>query len=441
MRRAASILLSLAVRRSRQCRRRLLVAMSALSMGVAALSPPTLAGPPTGVDADVGADRFAALLLELARHPTVLALRDTVLSARERADAVSALPDPQFSLGINNFPLLDPSFDEYLPTNGAVGVSQSIPNNTVRRARSAAQLRYADSREFAVFRQLDLLEARLVHALVDRERVAEQMRIARERDTRYTALVEVIQTEIDAGRPLVFRLSQIDVERADVARELVALAGEAAEVDAMLIDLVGAPVTVPPPRFASMPVRGGDALEFHDVRLARSQVRIADAGVDEAEGATGPDWRVGLSWQLRTVGRGGPGSTFEGDDWVSANISFTLPVWRAKSQAPGLRAARAQRAAVHNESLGVARQAEARWLTLQSRVQTAERSIEILRTKLAALDAQIAALLTTYEAGRGDYSQVIDAEIARLTLQSQLLTHRAQRDKSIATAKAMLVTP
>lgn len=425
--------------RHRDC---VLAALAALSLSSIAHCAASFAAPST---ADGGsksdAVRFEALTAALTQHPTVLALQDTALAAREQATAVKALPDPQFSVGINNFPLLDPSFNEYLPTNGALGVSQAIPNKTVRRARSDAQLRFADMRELAVSRQLASLRARLVHALVDRQRVDEQVRIARERDARYAALVEVIQTEIDAGRPLVFRLSQIDVERADVAQELAALAGEMGQVEAELIDLVGAPIALAPPRFDAMPARVGDALDFHDVRLAQSQVRVADAGVDEAEGATGPDWRIGLAWQLRTEGRGGPGSTFDGDDWVSANVSFTLPVWRGKSQAPRLRAARAQRAAVHHDALAVARRAEAGWSALQARVQTADRSIGILQTKLAALDEQIASLLTGYEAGRGDYSQVIDADIARLTLRSQLLTHRAQRDKAIATARAMLVMP
>jgi cobalt-zinc-cadmium efflux system outer membrane protein len=386
-------------------------------------------------------DKYAAVEALLESHPSVLALRDTVVAAREEAAAANALPDPVFNVGLNNFPLLNPSFDQYLPTNAAIGVNQQLPNRALRRARSEARERVADGGEIGIARQLDMLRARLVRALVLRQRIAGQQAIAQERDRRYAELVEVIRAEIDAGRPVVFRLAQIDVERADVARELAALAAEAAEVDAELVDLVGSPVNVPAPHLAGMPVRSGDATDFHDVRLARARVRVADAGVDEASGEFGPDFGVGFTWQFRSEGRGGPGSTFDGDDWVSANLYFSLPVRAEKRQAPMLRAARATRSALQSQSLAAARAAEARWSSLAARVTAEERSIEILQSKLAALERQIAAMLTNYEAGLDDYSRVLDSQIARLTLRSQLLDHRAQRDLTIAEARAMLVTP
>ncbi len=409
---------------------------AALSSAVTDAATPTAMPPPVAGD-----EAFAELEAQLAQHPLLASLRAGVDASLELATVAGALPDPEFSVGLNNFPILDPSFDEYLPSNRSLGVAQAIPNAGVRRARTAMESQRAVLGELAVAQTLDELRARLVAALIDRARVEEQRALARERDASYGELVEVIRTEIDAGRPVVFRLSQIDVERADVARELAELDGEAARIDAELVELVGHPATGVAPPSVSLASRSGDAGDFHAVRLAEARTGMADSAVEQARSEYGPDWRVSLTWQQREAGSGTPGSRFEGDDWITASLGFTLPLWRERRQAPDLRAARARRSAAHSETLAAARAGEARWAAQVATLEAAERSIAILSAKLAALDAQIAATLTNYEAGLGDYSQVIDAGIARLQLKSQLAGERARRARTIAAANALVVSP
>jgi outer membrane protein TolC len=373
----------------------------------------------------------------LQRHPALAGLAAQAESSRERAVSLRGLPDPKLSIGLNNYPLLDPSLDEYLPTSRSIGVVQSIPNVRVRKASARAEARRAHVDDLVRAQTLDRLRARLVAALVERERIEQQRRLSSERGLRYDELVEVVAAEIDAGRPVSFRLAQIDVEQADVARQLVELEERSMRVDAELVELVGYPAYAPPPP-QQLLARSGTADDFHAVRVARARTSVADAQITRAEGAFGADWEVSFTWQFREAGAGGPGADFDGDDWVTARLAFTLPVWGEQRQAPDLRAARADRAARQSETMSLARASEARWSAHMAALTAAARSMDILRAKLDAMDEQIAARRTNYEAGLGDYSQVLDAEIARLALESELVDERARHARTLAEANAML---
>ena len=147
-------------------------------------------------------------------------------AARERAQAATGLPDPVVSLGINNFPIFDPSFDTFLPTNKAIGIRQQIPNWAGREPRSAEALRRAVQNDAATDMRFAELRAALQIALIEKRRIEAQRILAEERDAKYAELEEIVQTEIDSGRPVVFRLAEIDVERAEVARTLAELEGQ-----------------------------------------------------------------------------------------------------------------------------------------------------------------------------------------------------------------------
>ena len=79
---------------------------------------------------------FEELEARLSDHPSLTALTYQAEASRERGTAATALPDPVVSVGVNNFPIFDPSFSDFLPTNKAVGVRQDFPNRTGRQARA-----------------------------------------------------------------------------------------------------------------------------------------------------------------------------------------------------------------------------------------------------------------------------------------------------------------
>ena len=385
-------------------------------------------------------ETYEALEERLLEHPALQALRLSADAKRESAIATKALPDPVISVGVNNVPIADPSFDTFLPTNKAIGVRQAIPSRGERRARSRGVTGRAEQIDLEASWMFSRLRAELVSVLADQRRLEEQIALANARDAKYAELQDIIKTEIDAGRPVVFRLAQVDVERAEVARQIVNLEAELTEVKAQLVELVGVAPNINPPELSLLGWQGG-AQEFYAVQLAKAGINIAQAGIDEAKASFGPDWGVSLTYQHREEGNGAFGSNFSGDDWFSAQVTFTVPLWAPKSQAPKLRAAKSSKSAAEQRFHAVARRAQSEWTTLSASRLAAERSVIVFRQKLTAIDEQIAASLNNYEAGIGDYSPVIDGELAKLSFQSQIATEKARLITATARANSLLVTP
>ena len=96
-------------------------------------------------------------------------------------------------------------------------------------------------------------------------------------------------------------------------------------------------------------------------------------------------------------------------------MTFTVPLWAPKSQTPKLRAAKSSKSAAEQQFHATARRAQSEWTTLSASRLAAERSVIVFRQKITAIDEQIAASLNNYEAGIGDYSPVIDGELAKLS--------------------------
>ena len=373
----------------------------------------------------------------LKEHPSLAAMGQHSDALRESATAAGGWPDPVVSIGINNFPVFNPSFGSFLPTNKAIGVRQAIPNGTQRRVEADIALRLAAQNDTGWDLQFARLRAELIIALIEQRRISEQTSLLKEKESWYGELGQVVEGEMAAGRPALYRLAEIDLQRAEVSRSLADLAGEAAQFKARLIDLVGEDVNVPPPGMQATHW-SGDPMAFHTSRLADKGIAVADAAVAKAQAAWGPDWGVQLTYQQRD--RGSAGTPSPGDDWVSAAVTFSVPFWARRSQAPALRAAMADREAARSRYLAAARHAEAEFSTLHASRLAAEAAMAALKEQIASIDERAAAQRTRYESGLGDYSPVIDSELARLVLLGGIAAEQARRGRAIAQLNALMVT-
>ena len=381
---------------------------------------------------------FQELEARIRDHPSLAAIRFQSEALREDAVAVAAWPDPVVSLGVNNFPLFAPSFRTFLPTSKAIGVRQGIPNRSERDAKSERAQRNAAQSDAIEALQFAQLRAELIISLVEKRRISEQAALLRKQDSRYVELFEIIQSEIATGRPALFRLAEVDLERAEVVRSLAELEGEIAGINARLVDLVGEAGDASPP--ALEPATWTSAADaFHAVRVAQAEIAVSDAEVARAQAAWGPDWSLQLTYQQRN--RGAAETPFAGDDWVSAAVTFTVPLWGRRSQAPALRAAKARRESAHSLSVAAARAAAARLSALTATFQASEAAIAALEVKIAAIGEQVDAQRTKYESGVGDYSPVIDGELAELVIRARISDEQARRDRAVAQLNALMVTP
>lgn len=382
---------------------------------------------------------LSAIEARLLTHPTLqhLKLRSTAMEAL--AEANSSLPDPIISLGLNNVPIDTFAFDEFLPTHKSIGIQQSIPNSGIRRARLQNARERSASLETAFEYELSLLRASLIIGLVEQANLEREISLARQRDRKYSELQQVVRNEINAGRAVVFRLARIDIERADVAQEVVNLQAKLESVKAKINSLIETETDIAPPPL-SLNEWDGDPLSFHSVRVAKANIPIAETRVSEVQAENKPSWGVSLMYQQRQAGVGQSGLPFDGEDWFSGQVTFTVPIWASKKQIPALRAAIAERTAAKMDVSSVARAAESEWRRLAAEGRAAEANIVLLEKQLSALEEQIAASLTTYESGTGDYAPIVDGEITRLHFQSKISREIARRNIMTARANSQLVT-
>jgi outer membrane protein TolC len=383
---------------------------------------------------------FEELEARLADHPSLAALRAEADAREDLSVAERALPDPVVSFGVSDIPVRNPGFRNDPDSAKMIGASQEIPNPGVRRARSARERGEAAAASAQLSYRLALLRAELISALAEKQRIREQMSFAEMQLKKYGQIQDILRGDIEAGRPVYYRLSEIDVERADVETTIVTLRTALARSDAALIDLVGEAPDLPPPEIAPASWDGG-ALALQATRIADAGVDIAKAGVREGKAAFGPNFGVNFTYMQRQDGIGPSGDPFQGDDWFAAGVSVSVPLWAPKSQSPRLRAARARQAGAELSYQAVYREIRERLTSLMAEHGAAERNIVVLDQKAKALDETIAALRRNYEAGNGDYAQVLDAEIGRLTLLSQIAAERANAIAHAAHFNSELAAP
>jgi hypothetical protein len=117
---------------------------------------------------------FSDLEVILREHPSLEAIGFTAEAHRNRAKAALGLPDPVISFQLNNVPLFDPSFSEYLPSNKAVGIQQALPSGSERRANSLRSLRSAEQQELERERQFAALRGQMLVYLLEKKSIEQQ---------------------------------------------------------------------------------------------------------------------------------------------------------------------------------------------------------------------------------------------------------------------------
>lgn len=169
------------------------------------------------------ADSFQDLEAELRSHPRLLAMSYQAEADKATAQSSMGLPDPEVSIGINNFPIFDPSFDEYLPSNKALGIKQRFPSRATRKARASI----SDSNAILTMAKHDQLfsgmRGELVALLHKQQQIVLQQKLSQRRNAKYAQLIEAVESEVDGGRPSIFRLAEIEAQRAELSRTIATL--------------------------------------------------------------------------------------------------------------------------------------------------------------------------------------------------------------------------
>lgn len=373
-----------------------------------------------------------SLAARLDQHPALSALQADadarVLESRSRL----GLPNPSVALGVNNVPLTDPlQFDEYLPSSKSVTVSQAVPSAGLRRARSRSDVARAGIALARLEARRDQLEAALETALRELDAATDIERLVADQLEVYQQLADVLENATAAGASRFVALADLDGDRAAADTVSADAARLAAQARSRVESLVG-PVANPPALEAIVPPLTEGPLQFHAVRVAEAFARAADAGVEIRERDFDIGYDVSLSYFQRESG-----AMFDGDDWVSARVGVSIPLWSRWNQQPALEAARRDADAAGLRVAEAQREALDTYRSAAAVYAAARRSRTALDARIAALDALASAAEREYEAGYGDLRPVLEARAGALDVAVRALQLDLQADRAAAQMNAL----
>lgn len=370
--------------------------------------------------ATVPAEGFAKTLDDyfdiLDTHPRIEAINTQATALRYQAAGTAGLPDPSLFVGVENLPVDDPAFDSYLPSSKIVGFSQSFPGFGSRDAQKNVFLSSADNAELHAEYTREKLKSFFLACLADLERVKKQTAYENKKQTIIAQLQEYYEGRIVSGDTIFQKTYETEMEHYDVEHRINTLSSEKMVIEADLVQLVGeVPVDVYPETGAKG--WSGDIGDLYPVRLALGELQIMEARVKLADRSLMPEFGVSATYKFR---EDGDDDAFEGDDWFSLQVRMSIPLWASQKQLPRVDAAKSRKKSAQMQHRDVVRVWQKEIKRLQSEKETSLLNLATLQKKERALQGQIAALERTYSSGQTSLEPVLLAELAHLTLLSQI---------------------
>jgi outer membrane protein TolC len=365
---------------------------------------------------DVKAGNIDHYLAILDHHPSIQRILQEKEALEFQSDGAMGLPDPVLSLGVENVPLSDPSFDRYLPSSKTIGFSQNIPNPSQRKARRKAIRQSAETQILLAEYNRSRLYANFHTKLAESKRIGEQLAIEDKKRRVIEELKQFYQGEVFAGEPVFQKTFAIDLELADVEKNINNLNAELKMVEASFIQLVGeVPQSVTVTHHEK--IWSGRTEILFPVLLAQQNTRLAEDRIKVADAEFMPDFGVAAVYKNREDGEN---NTFDGDDWFSLQVRMTIPLWASSNQKPQLAAARSRkRSALYNYE-DVQRSWQMQMTSIESKKEASRSNIVTLGKKRLALEESIEALKSTYGSGQTNLEASLIAELNRLSLLSRI---------------------
>lgn len=376
----------------------------------------------------------------LERAPSLAAARERVAAAAAVIDAAAQLPDPMLELSIDNMGAT--SWTVGKEEMSVVSVSYLQPllypgKRDARRAAAAAEVAPREA-ELAALRRRVALEVRLAYsALYVLDCEVASLDAARELLDLLNATVTARYTvgEVDQGAVI-----KVQLEQTLLAERLDDLAAERAALVARLnvlrdlpgTDPLGAVVALPPVEAPPGPWDEAITAGSSELAVRAEELAAAERAVELARAELKPNLLVGA----------GLGYRGDYDPAVSLRFGIELPARRDANQRARLAGAerevarlQAELRAAEAEARGAATRLAAEWRRANAQLERYREAI------LPQTSAAVDAARSSYLAGRGDFSTVLEDFRAWLDARVELARREAGRYVVWAELEALLPEP
>lgn len=278
------------------------------------------------------------------------------------------------------------------------------------------------------------LKFNLIKALVDLERIQDSKKLIEIKTDLLNKKEEYINGQIEGGRMIYEKASEVDIDRINVEKKLNELTFDEEAVRFELVNLVGYAPNIKSPKVERnewnenfntiLPILA----ENEELKSAKSLIKASKAKFR-------PSYGVSALYKSRESG-----DNFDGDDWFSANLKFSVPLWWYNNQSPNLKSARA-----NYDSRNMSRSAKIRnWQqkidTLNKNIYRTEKNIDFLEKKEASVKELVRTVTAKYESGNIGYDQLINAQLGKVSIDLELLNERAKLKNLIAQFNSYVVS-
>ena len=368
----------------------------------------------------VGAETFDDYLNLLSSHPRVTHILEQGNSFENLAKSELSLPDPQLILGVDNIPFSDPSFDRFLPSSKVIGFRQAIPNPVARKNKASLQKSQSKKQRLMAEYQVQKLRALLTHQLINLKKVSDLVVLFNKQLEIYRLMEKDLRGQLEAGKAVYGRFSEIDVERSDIEQQMNALRAEQVGIQETLIELVGEVPKLTPPEVRVLKwIR--DETPLYPNLIANEAITVSKEKIDIAEADFKPNFGVQALYKQRESGK-----NFSGDDWFSVQASVSIPIWSRSNQTPKLDSANAMMRSAQSAYEQSRRHWNQRMASLAAEQKYALDNIDLFKQKKTSLEEMIAAVERNYESGNATLGHVLDAQINHISIAAKLVAQESR---------------
>lgn len=356
--------------------------------------------------------------------PTLAAARADVAAAEGRAVQAGLRPNPELGLEVENFAGTGP-FSGLGEAENTVTVGQRFELGGKRSARQrAAQAEVDVARLRLQVAGADLLQ-QVRNAYAEAYADARRLDLAREQFLRAENLQKVAVELVDAGREPPLRAMRARTATFEAVGRVRAAEAKYLQSQRALAALWGGADDLPEPTGAAdeaLPEGIADPTTTLDVRLAEAEVTVSIAVVGRERSLAQPDVTV-------TVGA----RQFRGTDDTALVVGASMPIGVFDRNQGNVAAANAERTGAEARRNAALAGAIRGTRDAQAALRTAESRLTFLRTRAEPEAVEAVRIAREgFSAGRFTLLDVLDAEEALNTVQSDIITAEQERGQAAA---------
>lgn len=381
----------------------------------------------------------------LANNQGLRALERKVAAMKEEVRAAGALDDPRLGFGLLNLPADSFRFDEQPMTQKQITLAQRIAWFGKRDLRTQRAVLNALKQESVLnTRRLQLIR-NLTEAYFELGFVVASLEINERLTHHMDQIVQIAEARYGSGKGLQQDILQAQVEQSRLMDSRNMLKRERRSIEDRINGLLNrsiyAPVIAPSPD--ALPKLEGSieiwqtiASESNpNLETRRIEIEQAKVDIDLARKAYYPDPDLKLAYGQRDEDTRGN----DRSDFVSATITFSLPVWAKRKQDRRYEAAAKRREAAQAQFKDLAAQLPHQVDAVAAELDQIKENYTLYTEAILVQAGQWAeSARFSYEVGKVNFNTMVSAQLQELKLEQQAKQYLYQYYRKMAVLDNLL---